>query len=139
MAMEVINTPKFQHFDPLETNGNKLVFNFEKLLDNSPLNHHPIYNTMCKHWLRGLCKKGFNCEYLHIYDMSKMPYCHFYQRGKLIIQLCFFRIFNLREQTKLMFVIKGECQDPECVFLHKTEEKEECPWYAHIGFCRYGK
>ena len=113
-----------EQFNPLDIKDDKLTFIFERYLDNTPLDHHPVYNTMCKHWLRGLCKKGFNCEYLHIYDMSKMPYCHFYQRGTkpFLIQL----------------ISLGECQDPECVFLHKTEEKEECPWYSHIGFCRYG-
>ena len=35
---------------------------------------------MCKHWLRGLCKKGDQCEFLHEYDMSKMPECYFYAR-----------------------------------------------------------
>ena len=35
---------------------------------------------MCKHWLRGLCKKGDQCEFLHEYDMSKMPECYFYTR-----------------------------------------------------------
>ena len=36
--------------------------------------------TVCKHWLRGLCKKGDQCEFLHEYDMSKMPECYFYQK-----------------------------------------------------------
>ena len=35
---------------------------------------------VCKHWLRGLCKKGDGCEFLHEYDMSKMPECYFYSR-----------------------------------------------------------
>ena len=33
-----------------------------------------------QHWLRGLCKKGDQCEFLHEYDMSKMPECYFYSR-----------------------------------------------------------
>ena len=35
---------------------------------------------VCKHWLRGLCKKGDSCEFLHEYDMTKMPECYFYSR-----------------------------------------------------------
>ena len=35
---------------------------------------------VCKHWLRGLCKKGDDCEFLHKYDMEKMPECYFYIR-----------------------------------------------------------
>ena len=39
---------------------------------------------VCKHWLRGLCKKGDDCEFLHQYDMEKMPECYFYNKyGKL--------------------------------------------------------
>jgi hypothetical protein len=33
---------------------------------------------VCKHWLRGLCKKSDMCEFLHEYDESKMPECYFY-------------------------------------------------------------
>ena len=39
-----------------------------------------IKTIVCKHWLRGLCKKGDQCEFLHEYDMSKMPECYFYTR-----------------------------------------------------------
>ena len=28
---------------------------------------------VCKHWLRGLCKKGEDCEFLHVYALDKMP------------------------------------------------------------------
>ncbi|KAK4690487.1 cleavage and polyadenylation specificity factor subunit 4, partial [Phenoliferia sp. Uapishka_3] len=28
--------------------------------------------TVCKHWLRGLCKKGNSCEFMHEYNMRKM-------------------------------------------------------------------
>ena len=31
---------------------------------------------VCKHWLRGLCKKGDDCEFLHQYDTAKMPVCY---------------------------------------------------------------
>lgn len=40
--------------------------------------------VVCKHWLRGLCKKGDQCEFLHEYDMTKMPECYFYSKfGKM--------------------------------------------------------
>ena len=69
---------------------------------------------MCKHWLRGLCKKGDQCEFLHEYDMSKMPECYFYSR------------FNA-------------CHNKECPFLHIDPEAKirDCPWYDR-GFCRHG-
>ncbi len=36
--------------------------------------------VVCKHWLRGLCKKGDECEFLHQYDMTKMPECFFFTK-----------------------------------------------------------
>lgn len=43
--------------------------------------------VVCKHWLRGLCKKGDQCEFLHEYDMTKMPECYFYSKfGKEDVQ-----------------------------------------------------
>ena len=42
--------------------------------------------VVCKHWLRGLCKKGDQCEFLHEYDMTKMPECYFYSKfGQLTL------------------------------------------------------
>merc|ERR1712130_451102 len=73
-------------------------------------------DTVCKHWLRGLCKKGdAMCEYLHEYDMSKMPVCQF-------------------------FSSQGECLNEECIFRHvdADEQLSDCPWYAR-GFCKHGK
>ncbi len=69
----------------------------------------------CKHYMRQLCKKGDQCEFLHIYDMSKMPECQF------------FRDY-------------GVCgNNEECVFLHVTPESKikECIWYQR-GFCSKG-
>lgn len=44
--------------------------------------------VVCKHWLRGLCKKGDQCEFLHEYDMTKMPECYFYSKfGKRVVLL----------------------------------------------------
>ena len=71
---------------------------------------------VCKHWLRGLCKKGdAQCEFLHEYDMSKMPICQFFSSD-------------------------GSCSNEDCIFRHvdATAQLGECPWYAR-GFCRRGK
>lgn len=48
---------------------------------NCPFRHVKGERTIvCKHWLRHLCKKGDECEFLHEYDMTKMPICYFYQK-----------------------------------------------------------
>ncbi|NXG89475.1 CPSF4 factor, partial [Stercorarius parasiticus] len=69
---------------------------------------------VCKHWLRGLCKKGDGCNFLHEYDVTKMPECYFYSKF-------------------------GECSDKDCPFLHvdATTSAMGCPWYDR-GFCRHG-
>ncbi|KRX18293.1 Cleavage and polyadenylation specificity factor subunit 4 [Trichinella nelsoni] len=71
-------------------------------------------SIVCKHWLRGLCKKGDQCEFLHEYDVSKMPECFFYSK------------YNA-------------CSNKECPFRHIDPESKlkDCPWYDR-GFCRHG-
>ncbi|NXF30482.1 CPSF4 factor, partial [Nyctibius bracteatus] len=68
----------------------------------------------CKHWLRGLCKEGDGCDFLHEYDVTKMPKCYFYSKF-------------------------GECSNKDCPFLHvdATTSTMGCPWYDR-GFCRHG-
>lgn len=70
--------------------------------------------VVCKHWLRGLCKRGDDCDFLHVYDPSRMPEC-------------------------LFFVHYAECTNKDCIFLHTRadEKKNECPWYQR-GFCKHG-
>lgn len=34
--------------------------------------------TVCRHWLRGLCMKGDYCGYLHQLDKVRMPICRFF-------------------------------------------------------------
>lgn len=36
--------------------------------------------VVCKHWLRGLCKKGDQCKFLHQYDATRMPECYFFSK-----------------------------------------------------------
>lgn len=74
-------------------------------------------NLVCKHWLRGLCKKGEQCEFLHEYNIRKMPECNFYIRN-------------------------GTCEGlatGECLFLHTDPAtvKRECENYL-AGFCPIG-
>ena len=70
--------------------------------------------TVCKHWLRGLCKKGDACEFLHEYNLRRMPECWWYAKF-------------------------GYCQaGDECLYAHPKERKIECPDYKR-GFCKLGE
>ncbi|KAH7344614.1 hypothetical protein B0J17DRAFT_591462 [Rhizoctonia solani] len=69
--------------------------------------------TVCKHWLRGLCKKGDACEFLHEYNLRRMPECWWFARH-------------------------GTCTaGDECLYAHPKERKIECPDYQR-GFCKLG-
>ena len=85
------------------------------LEDFCPYRHlRPGRGTVCKHWLRGLCKLADKCEYLHQYDMTKMPECHFFSNDNV-------------------------CINKECTFLHidPASKMKDCPWYDR-GFCYHG-
>ncbi|NXT10753.1 CPSF4 factor, partial [Prunella fulvescens] len=70
--------------------------------------------AVCKHWLRGLCRRGEGCDFLHDYDASRVPECYFYSKF-------------------------GECSNKDCPFLHvgATSSTVGCPWYDR-GFCSRG-
>uniref|UniRef100_A0A8B9R2H2 Cleavage and polyadenylation specificity factor subunit 4 n=1 Tax=Anas platyrhynchos TaxID=8839 RepID=A0A8B9R2H2_ANAPL len=71
--------------------------------------------VVCKHWLRGLCKKGDGCGFLHSYNVTKRPECYFHAKF-------------------------GECSIKDCPFLHvdtTVDNSRACPWYDR-GFCRNG-
>lgn len=57
--------------------------------------------TVCRHWLRGLCMKGDACGFLHQYDKSRMPVCRFFAKF-------------------------GECREPDCIYKHTNEDIKEC-------------
>ncbi|KAF7291625.1 hypothetical protein HMN09_01253700 [Mycena chlorophos] len=69
--------------------------------------------TVCKHWLRGLCKKGDACEFLHEYNLRRMSECWWY--------------------AKYGYCGSGE----ECLYAHPKERRIECPDYNR-GFCKLG-
>jgi cleavage and polyadenylation specificity factor subunit 4 len=72
-------------------------------------------NYVCKHWLKALCMKGDNCDYLHEYNLRKMSECQFYNQN-------------------------GYCQNgDECLYLHVKEESRLplCEDY-NKAFCEKG-
>ena len=95
--------------------------------------HQP--QTVCRHWLRGLCMKGNGCGFLHQFDKRRMPTCRFFAK------------YN-------------ECREPDCPFKHSLEDVKDCnmcvSWYFptemstswrvivatfrfKLGFCIHGK
>jgi len=93
-------TPSAQNFQP------------PKQLPTHPRERERLA-TVCKHWLRGLCKKGDACEFLHEYNLRRMPECWWF--------------------AKYGYCSAGD----ECLYAHPKERKAECPDYNR-GFCKLG-
>ena len=93
-------TPSVQNFQP------------PKQLPTHPRERERLA-TVCKHWLRGLCKKGDACEFLHEYNLRRMPECWWY--------------------AKYGYCSAGD----ECLYAHPKERRVECPAYNR-GFCKLG-
>lgn len=49
-------------------------------LVRSELRFSILRQTVCRHWLRGLCMKGDTCGYLHQYDESRLPVCRWFAK-----------------------------------------------------------
>lgn len=102
--------------------------------------------VVCKHWLRGLCKKGDQCEFLHEYDMTKMPECYFYSKfGSYVSPVLLLPYTHTFSWVIIIIflnvcILAGECSNKECPFLHIDPESKikDCPWYDR-GFCKHGK
>ena len=57
----------------------------------------PAVQTVCSYWLKGLCMKGEDCGFLHVFDPARLPVC--------------------RNLIKF-----GECKEPDCPFKHTLED-----------------
>ena len=93
-------------------------------LGSSCPDKHPLTNSsnnlVCKHWLKGLCKKGDACDFLHEWNL----------RG--------------RSECRQWASTGGYCvQGDDCNYLHPNldiiEERKRplCEWYER-GFCPLG-
>jgi cleavage and polyadenylation specificity factor subunit 4 len=94
------------------TSPSPLNFQPPKQLPTHPRERERLA-TVCKHWLRGLCKKGDACEFLHEYNLRRMPECWWF--------------------AKYGYCSAGD----ECLYAHPKERRVECPDYKR-GFCKLG-
>ncbi|KAK6829642.1 hypothetical protein PG990_012108 [Apiospora arundinis] len=99
------------------------------------------YNSLvCKHWLRALCKKGESCEFLHEYNLRKMPECNFFLRNGYCSNGDECLYLHIDPQSKLPpcpHYDRGFCPlGPTCAKKHVR--RQLCPYYM-AGFCPDGK
>jgi len=97
-------------------------------------------SLVCKHYLKGLCKKGFKCEYLHEYNLRRMPECQSYSRSGYCPNGddCLYQ--HVRPEARLPpceNYDRGFCElGPLCSKRHIR--RRICPFYL-AGFCPEGK
>ncbi|EEH59990.1 uncharacterized protein MICPUCDRAFT_25397 [Micromonas pusilla CCMP1545] len=85
----------------------------EEAPQSMPENARKNYRqTVCRHWLRGLCMKGNHCGFLHQFDKQRMPTCRFFAKY-------------------------SECKEPDCPFKHSLEDVKDCNMFK-LGFCIHG-
>jgi cleavage and polyadenylation specificity factor subunit 4 len=92
--------------------------------------HDPRLRTVvCRHWLRDLCMKGSACEFLHQYDLSKMPLCRHGERCK--IKDCPFRHISEANRLECVFYSQGFCiHGPFCRYKHVRRDRIDLPAVA---------
>ncbi|KAL7431611.1 hypothetical protein ACHAXH_003696 [Discostella pseudostelligera] len=92
--------------------------------------HDPRLRTVvCRHWLRDLCMKGAACEFLHQYDLTKMPLCRHGERCK--VKDCPFRHINEADRLECVFYSQGFCiHGPFCRYRHVRRERADLPVVA---------
>ena len=106
---------------------------------------HRRKKVVCKHWLRGLCKKtDEDCDYLHRLDHGRMPECWCRLAPTSILDGWSHPSVNplvvlTLSAARRFFAHYGDCTNRECIFRHvRPEDKTlECPWYNR-GFCKHG-
>lgn len=95
----------------------------------SAKNDPRLRTVVCRHWLRDLCMKGAACEFLHQYDLSKMPLCRHGERCKL--KDCPFRHISEADRLECVFYTQGFCiHGPYCRYKHVRRLREDLPAVA---------
>lgn len=99
-----------------------------------------VSSLVCKHWLRGLCKKGETCEFLHEYNLRRMPECSYYARTLTCSNgddCLYLHIDPESKRPPCPHYDRGFCPlGPLCALKHNKKDRI-CPFYL-AGFCPEG-
>jgi cleavage and polyadenylation specificity factor subunit 4 len=93
-------------------------------------------SVVCKHWLKGLCKKGDACEFLHEYNIRRMPEC---KSSPCFSQECLYRHIDPASGIEVCPLYeRGFCPlGPDCSKRHMKGNRF-CQMFL-TGFCPFGK
>mmetsp|Transcript_17104 Transcript_17104/g.51043 ORF Transcript_17104/g.51043 Transcript_17104/m.51043 type:complete len:207 (-) Transcript_17104:26-646(-) len=91
------------------------------------------YRTVvCRHWLRGLCMKGDNCEFLHQFDAERMPVCRWGDQCR--IKDCPYKHEKEEDKPQCVFYQQGFClHGPECRYRHWKQAASKRPLIADFS------
>ena len=91
------------------------------------------YRTIvCRHWLRGLCMKGESCEFLHQYDMARMPVCRWGENCK--VKDCPYKHVAEDDKPQCVFYQQGFCvHGTACRYRHYKQAPEKRPLIADFS------
>ncbi|GKT32216.1 hypothetical protein ADUPG1_006415 [Aduncisulcus paluster] len=91
---------------------------------------------VCKHYIKGRCKKGNKCEYIHQLDLARMQKCHF--GDECTNPRCMYRHIDvdLKYSSACIAFSQGFCKNgSKCTRDHI--KSMPCPLYM-AGFCPEG-
>jgi cleavage and polyadenylation specificity factor subunit 4 len=95
----------------------------------SAKNDPRLRTVVCRHWLRDLCMKGAACEFLHVYDLARMPLCRWGERCK--VKDCPFRHIAESNRMECVFYSQGFCiHGPFCRYKHERRSRADLPVVA---------
>jgi cleavage and polyadenylation specificity factor subunit 4 len=99
------------------------------------------HSLVCKHWLRGLCKKGDSCEFQHSYNLRSMPECAQFSRHLVCSngsECLYLHLDPALKQPPCASYERGFCPlGPYCAARHE-KKKTFCKYYM-AGFCPDGR
>jgi hypothetical protein len=102
---------------------------------------HMNLSIICKHWLRGLCKRIQKCDYLHEYNLRRMPECSEYAQYAICAngdECLFLHLDPEVKRPSCPHYDRGFCPlGPHCALKHNKKERL-CPFYL-CGFCPEGR
>ena len=88
--------------------------------------------VVCRHWLRGLCMKGEQCEFLHQYDMARMPVCRWGENCK--VKDCPYKHVAEDDKPQCVFYQQGFCvHGTACRYRHYKQAPEKRPLIADFS------
>lgn len=89
--------------------------------------------TVCKHYLRDLCKDGDSCHSIHEYDIGCMEKCKF--ETNCTNPFCIYQHTGRSDVRTCQSYTRGYCLNAHCTSKHVNEKI--CPRYL-AGFCPEG-